>query len=292
MKNTMIRAPIVFALFLASTTAVAQDAYKCKSGNGYVYQETPCGTVPVRKAAPDERQTTAAELQAQFERERDAEAKRKAVGLHLPVPSDPRATFFVMDKVVEQGASRIIVTRRVGPSGETWSRRIFNCADYTVKYLGTGATRAAMDAGRPDPNMTNVLPGTIADDVGRGACRGFDVARVAAGREGEALAAQIKAADLLAKANVREDPARKAAAEHAVKARLKDPGSASFSGMFVSWLSGGPIVCGRVNAKNSFGGYAGFSRFVAAGNDTAFLESEMAAGEMEKTWSKFCGYGN
>ena len=129
--------------------------------------------------------------------------------------------------------------------------------------------------------MTNVLPGTIADDVGRAACR-----------EGEALAAQTKVADMLAKAGSRDDPARKAAAEHAVLKHLKDPGSASFRGLFVSWLSGGPIVCGYVNAKNSFGGHAGFTRFVAAGSDTAFLESDMGAGEMEKTWAKFCGYRN
>lgn len=288
----MIRLSVVFALFLTSTAAVAQDAYKCKSGNGYIYQETPCGTVPLRRSPPDERQMTAAELQAQFERERDADARRRAYGVLISVPSDPAASFYMMDKVVEQGGGRVIITRRVGSSGESWSRRIYDCGEYTVKYLGTGATRAAMDAGKPDPNMTRVLPRTIADDVGRVACRGVDVAKVVAGREGEAAAAQAKAADMIAKANSGGDGARKAAAEHAVKSRLKDPGSATFSGMFVSWLSGGPIVCGRVNAKNSFGGYAGATRFVAAGNDTAFLESEMGPGEMEKTWSRFCGYGN
>ncbi len=283
---------IIFVLLLASTAAIAQDAYKCKSGNGYIYQETPCGTVSSRKPAASGQPMTAAEIQADFERERAAEAKRKAEGVRIDVPSDPGAAFYLMDKVTDQGASRIIITRRIGSSGESWSRRIFNCTDYTVKYLGSGATRAAMDASRPDPNMTNVLPGTIADDVGRAACRGFDVARIATGREGEALAAQTKAADMLAKAGSRDDPARKAAAEHAVLKHLKDPGSASFRGLFVSWLSGGPIVCGYVNAKNSFGGYTGFTRFVAAGSDTAFLESDMGAGEMEKTWAKFCGYRN
>lgn len=288
----MTRVALTCLLVAFSGYATAQDAYKCKSGNGYIYQETPCGTVPLRKPAGSERPVTAAEIQADFERERDAEARRKAVGMLLAVPSDPGATFFVMDKVTEQGASRIIVTRRVGSSGETWSRRIFDCASYTVKYLGSGSTRAAMDAGKADPNMVNVLPGSIADDVGRAACRGFDVARIAASREGEAQAAQARAGAVLAKANSGDDTARKSAAEYAVKKRLKDPGSASFSGMFVSWLSGGPVVCGRVNARNSFGGFAGFTRFVAAGNDTAFLESEMAAGEMEKVWSRFCGYGN
>ena len=27
---------IIFVLLLASTAAIAQDAYKCKSGNGYI----------------------------------------------------------------------------------------------------------------------------------------------------------------------------------------------------------------------------------------------------------------
>lgn len=286
----MKTAILIFALGAASTASVAQDAYKCKSGNGYVYQETPCGAAQARKSVPEERQMTAAELQAQFERERDAEARRKANGMPIAVPSDARASYWLMDTVVKDGANRIIVTRRSGSSGESWSRRVFNCSAYTVKYLGTGSTRAAMDSGKPDPNMANVLPGTIADDVGRVACQGFNVGSIVATRDGEAVAAQTKSADLLAAANKRDDPARLAAAEHAVKRRLKDPGSASFSGMFVSWFSGGPIVCGRVNARNGFGGYAGATRFVAAGNDTAFLESEMSPGEMTKTWSKFCGY--
>jgi hypothetical protein len=32
----------VLAIFLTSTAAFAQSAYKCKSGKGYVFQESPC----------------------------------------------------------------------------------------------------------------------------------------------------------------------------------------------------------------------------------------------------------
>jgi len=47
-------------------------------------------------------------------------------------------------------------------------------------------------------------------------------------------------------------------AKEAVTKNLKDPSSADFRN--VRWVSGGD-VCGEVNAKNSFGGYAGFQRF-------------------------------
>lgn len=72
-----------------------------------------------------------------------------------------------------------------------------------------------------------------------------------------------------------------------IKALLKDPGSAEFQNTFVSRKLGGPVVCGEVNAKNSFGGYTGFQRFVSGGTVQA-LESQMKAGEMDETWSQVC----
>lgn len=73
-----------------------------------------------------------------------------------------------------------------------------------------------------------------------------------------------------------------------VRARLKDPDSAEFRN--VGYYSGGPgmAVCGEVNAKNSFGGYSGFERFVALGEDTAFLESDTSASEFQDAWNQLC----
>jgi hypothetical protein len=70
--------------------------------------------------------------------------------------------------------------------------------------------------------------------------------------------------------------------------RLKDPSSAQFRATFVARSSGSPVVCGEVNSKTGFGGYAGFQRFVSAGSVQA-IESEMAADEMDVLWSKVCG---
>lgn len=53
------------------------------------------------------------------------------------------------------------------------------------------------------------------------------------------------------------------AAERAVRGQLKEPGSAQFRDVRVNYTEEfGVVACGRVNAKNEFGGYQGFRRFV------------------------------
>jgi hypothetical protein len=49
-----------------------------------------------------------------------------------------------------------------------------------------------------------------------------------------------------------------------VVAGLKDPESAQFQGLQLVWT--GRALCGQVNAKNSYGGYAGAKAFVADAN--------------------------
>lgn len=58
-------------------------------------------------------------------------------------------------------------------------------------------------------------------------------------------------------------------AKAAVAGMLKDPESARFQGIYGMQRAGHPEVtsiCGEVNAKNSYGGYAGFSRFLVSGS--------------------------
>lgn len=67
-----------------------------------------------------------------------------------------------------------------------------------------------------------------------------------------------------------------------VKANLKDPDSAEFRNQ--------KGLCGEVNAKNGFGGYNGFKRFMAASEDLVVIEGGglMEPSEFEKAWSKMC----
>ncbi|MEA5669027.1 hypothetical protein VA603_15890 [Stenotrophomonas sp. MH1] len=56
------------------------------------------------------------------------------------------------------------------------------------------------------------------------------------------------------------------AAERAVRAELKDPDAAQFRDVRANYTEEfGVVACGRVNAKNEFGGYTGFRRFVSSG---------------------------
>lgn len=78
-----------------------------------------------------------------------------------------------------------------------------------------------------------------------------------------------------------------AAGQVAIKNQLRDPGSAKFRN--VHFYSGGgvPVTCGEVNAKNAFGGYTGFERFVAAADIISATESQVDGG-LGPVWDKYC----
>lgn len=66
-----------------------------------------------------------------------------------------------------------------------------------------------------------------------------------------------------------------------ITSTLKDPESAEFKDPVYS----NGAVCGRVNAKNSLGGYGGFKRYVVIG-PVASLEGETP--KFEILWKKAC----
>ena len=76
--------------------------------------------------------------------------------------------------------------------------------------------------------------------------------------------------------------------QESISDKLKDPDSADFKNSFVSHQMGAPVVCGYVNARNGFGGYGGFERFISGGS-IQVLESQMAEGEMDESWITVCG---
>ena len=85
------------------------------------------------------------------------------------IPSDPKGVYVVLEKSGE-GNERTILTKREGPSGTTYSKRLYNCAENTVKYLGTGSTMEAMNASPADPNMAPITDSSIAHYLGLKAC--------------------------------------------------------------------------------------------------------------------------
>lgn len=59
-----------------------------------------------------------------------------------------------------------------------------------------------------------------------------------------------------------------------VKRQLKDPESARFQNIRLSAYNGGLVLCGELNAKNSYGGYVGFRRFVAGTISATMQETD------------------
>lgn len=88
----------------------------------------------------------------------------------LIVPTDAKAKYAVLE-IGGKFPDRTIVTKRVGSSGTSYSKRLYNCSDNTVKYLGTGDTLAEVARSKPDPKMAPVVSQSIAEYVGREACK-------------------------------------------------------------------------------------------------------------------------
>lgn len=76
-------------------------------------------------------------------------------------------------------------------------------------------------------------------------------------------------------------PDQEAAAKKAVSDTLKDPYSAVFDGIFGTSISPSSakatVICGTVNAKNSYGGFTGSKKFALIGGNT-YLWSDVSSG--------------
>ena len=70
----------------------------------------------------------------------------------------------------------------------------------------------------------------------------------------------------------------KESAKESIRAVLKDPDSAKFSD-FRAYMSGGKTdVCGKVNSKNSYGGYSGDAWFVVPDGMKPMIYANRAKG--------------
>lgn len=71
-----------------------------------------------------------------------------------------------------------------------------------------------------------------------------------------------------------------------LESSLKDAPSARFQDRFVSRAGKRLVYCGEVNARNSFGGYNGFRRFIVGPNDPVIVDGEAPAFDL--AWSAEC----
>jgi hypothetical protein len=94
-------------------------------------------------------------------------------GTAVDVPSDPRASYLILSNDEMPNGHREVMSRRSGPSGESYARREIDCEAGTVRYIGEGDTLAEARSDSPNPgDMTEPVADSITGVITAAACRG------------------------------------------------------------------------------------------------------------------------
>ena len=73
--------------------------------------------------------------------------------------------------------------------------------------------------------------------------------------------------------------------EKYVKEKILEPEHAQFRNQFIG-KGGAP--CGEVNAKDAFGAYIGFQRYISVARDLTLLAQDVSPAEFEAQWQQLC----
>lgn len=86
------------------------------------------------------------------------------------VPSDPKATYYILQRAGTE-LRPVLTTKRVGPSGTSYTRRECDCTNRTWRYVAEGDTLAELESSpKPDDPMGPLVDGSIADVMWSQAC--------------------------------------------------------------------------------------------------------------------------
>ena len=86
------------------------------------------------------------------------------------VPTDPRASYAILSVAKMANGNLEVVTRRKGPSGQSFSRREINCGRMSFRYTGDGDTLAEMKEPYSKGAMGPLTEGSISTYVAKAAC--------------------------------------------------------------------------------------------------------------------------
>lgn len=94
-------------------------------------------------------------------------------GEAVSVPTDPGATYRLLEWRKLPNGHREALTRRDGPSGTSFARREIDCQAMQFRYLGEGDTieEARLDRPEPPGPMGDLTEGSISTYVSEFVCR-------------------------------------------------------------------------------------------------------------------------
>lgn len=92
----------------------------------------------------------------------------------VPVPSDPRARYLVVEIKENRRGFLEVLSQRDGPSGRSYALREVDCRRRTFRYLGDSDSLsealAAPGRARPGNEMGGLVNGSISDVISKFAC--------------------------------------------------------------------------------------------------------------------------
>lgn len=158
---------------------------------------------------------------------------------------------------------------------------------------------AMLNAKTPSPGLATEISRTSAVVQNHPAKRRFEERFSSRGWSVEELralqgAGLPRVADALAKAespiSSEHAPLVKKALD-AITRDLKDPFSVRYRDVYLSKPpGGGDVICGELNAKNSYGGYNGFKRFYSDGVRTGLDDREQERHVFDLVWHDLCAH--
>lgn len=99
----------------------------------------------------------------------EKEAEPHADGRAYHTSADPSASYYVVDRGAQDGGIWITM-KRVGVNGDSYFKRLYDCENWQVRYIGSGISIEAMELSKEDEKMADIVPESIAGKVGKIAC--------------------------------------------------------------------------------------------------------------------------
>ncbi len=90
--------------------------------------------------------------------------------VNVPVPSDPKASYQIVVK--QLNGKKLVIGKRTGPSGVSFTIREVHCDTMRFRYLAEGDTVDEMMKNINDRNpMSSLFTGSISYYIVKAACR-------------------------------------------------------------------------------------------------------------------------
>lgn len=80
---------------------------------------------------------------------------------NVAVPTDPRATYQILEQKLRPSGRWELMVQRQGPSGVSFTRREIDCRQHASRYLGEGDTIEEARQNRPEPRLARAVAGSI-----------------------------------------------------------------------------------------------------------------------------------